>query len=171
VGPALRTEKDRLALWKAIQKGVIDVIASDHAPKAKKKDDPFFEAPYGSPQAETMFTVTYDEGVNKKRVKLLKLVQLFSENPAKIFGLYPKKGILQKGSDADLVLFDPNQKHTIQHQTQHSGAPYTLYEARRCRGMVTLTMLRGRVLVENGELKARPGEGRFLPTRIKKVRF
>jgi dihydropyrimidinase len=171
VGPALRTEKDRLALWKAIQKGIIDVIASDHAPKTKKKEDPFFEAAYGSPQSETMLTVTYDEGVNRKRIGPSKLARLFSENPAKIFGLYPQKGILQKGSDADLILLDPNQKHTIQHQTQHSGAPYTLYEGRRCRGMVTLTMLRGRVLVENGELKARPGEGRFLPTRIKKVRF
>jgi hypothetical protein len=67
IGPPLRTEKDRLALWKAIQRGLIDVVASDHAPKAKKMDDPFFEAPYGSPQSETMLTVTYDEGVNKKR--------------------------------------------------------------------------------------------------------
>ncbi len=170
VGPPLRTEKDRLALWEAIRKGIIDVVASDHAPKAKKKEDPFFEAPYGSPQSETMLTITYDEGVNKGRVKLCKLVQLFSENPAKIFGLYPKKGILQKGSDADLILFDPNQPHTMQHKTQHSGAPYTLYEGRRCRGMVTLTMQRGKILVEDGEMKGRPGEGRFLPTKIKKVK-
>ena len=116
-----------------------------------------------------MFTVTYDEGVNKRRIKLSKLVQLFSENPAKIFGLYPKKGVLQEGSDADLILLDPNQIHTIQHKTQHSGAPYTLYEGRRCRGMVTLTMQRGRVLVEDGELKAKPGEGNFLPTKFKKI--
>ena len=68
IGPPLRTEKDRLALWKAIQKGLIDVVASDHAPKAKKIEDPFFEAPYGSPQSETMLTVTYDEGVNKKKI-------------------------------------------------------------------------------------------------------
>ena len=108
IGPPLRNEKDRLALWKAIQKGIIDVVASDHAPKAKKIEDPFFEAPYGSPQSETMLTVTYDEGVNKKRIKPSKLVQLLSENPAKIFGLYPEKGTIQKGSDADLVIFDPN---------------------------------------------------------------
>jgi dihydropyrimidinase len=166
IGPPLRTEKDRLALWKAIQNGIMDVVASDHAPKAKKIDDPFFEAPYGSPQAETMLPVTYDEGINKGRIKLSKLVQLLSENPAKIFGLYPKKGVIQKGSDADLILFDPNQVHTIRHKTQHSGAPYTLYEGRRCSGMVTLTMQRGRILVENGEMKGKPGDGRFLATTI-----
>ena len=166
IGPPLRTEKDRLALWKAIRKGVVDVVASDHAPKTKKIDDPFFEAPYGSPQAETMLTVTYDEGINKGGIKPTRLVQLLSENPAKIFGLYPKKGVIQKGSDADLILFDPNQVHTILHKTQHSGAPYTLYEGRRCSGMVTLSMQRGKVLVENGEMKGRPGGGRFLATTI-----
>ena len=169
IGPPLRTEKDRLALWKAMKQGIIDVVASDHAPKAKKIEDPFFEAPYGSPQAETMLTITYDEGVNKGRIKPSKLVQLFSENPAKIFGLYPKKGAIQKGSDADLVIFDPNYVHTIQHKTQHSGAPYTLYEGRRCLGKPILTMQRGKILVEGGEMKGRPGEGKFLSTKISKI--
>src|SRR4030043_240805 len=170
IGPPLRTEKDRLALWKAIQKGLVDVVASDHAPKAKKMDDPFFESPYGSPQSETMLTVTYDEGVNRGKIKPTKLVQLFSENPAKIFGLYPKKGTIQKGADADLLIFDPNQIHTIQHQTQHSGAPYTLYEGRRCKGKPILVMQRGKILIENGEIRGRPGEGKFLSTKIKRVK-
>jgi dihydropyrimidinase len=166
IGPPLRTEADRLALWKAIQKGTVDTIASDHAPKVKKIDDAFFEAPYGSPQAETMLTITYDEGVNTGRIGVCKLARLFSENPAKIFGFYPKKGVIQKGSDADLILFDPNRVHTIQHRTQHSKAPYTLYEGRRCLGTPILSMQRGRILVENGEMKAKPGEGKFLPTKI-----
>jgi dihydropyrimidinase len=170
IGPPLRTESDRLALWKAIQKGTIDTIASDHAPKVKKVDDPFFEAAYGSPQAETMLTVTYDEGVNTGRVGVCKLAQLFSENPAKIFGFYPRKGVIQKGSDADLILFDPNRVHTIQHRTQHSKAPYTLYEDRRCLGMPIFSMQRGRILVEDGEMKAKPGEGRFLPTKINPIK-
>lgn len=170
IGPPLRTEKDRLALWEAIQRGIIDVVASDHAPKAKKSKDPFFEAPYGSPQAETMLTLTYDEGVNTGRIGLCKLVQLFSENPAKIFGLYPKKGIIQKGSDADLVLFDPNQINKIQYQTQHSKAPYTLYEDRRCLGMPIFSMQRGRILVEDGVMKAKPGDGKFISTKITKVK-
>jgi dihydropyrimidinase len=166
IGPPLRTDKDRLALWKAIQKGIIDVVGSDHAPKAKRIEDPFFEAPYGSPQAETMLTVTYDEGVNRRRVKPSHLVRLLSENPAKIFGLYPKKGTIQKGADADLVIFDPAQVHTIRHETQHTGAPYTLYEGRRCAGKPILTMQRGKILVEDGELKGKPGEGKFLATKI-----
>ncbi len=169
IGPPLRAEKDRLGLWKAIQKGVIDVVASDHAPKAKKLEDPFFEAPYGSPQSETMLTVTYDEGVNKKRIKPSKLVQLFSENPAKIFGLYPEKGTIQEGSDADLVVFDPKYAYTIKHENQHSGAPYTLYEGRKCIGKPVLTIQRGKILVEDGEMKGKPGEGRFLATKIKKI--
>jgi dihydropyrimidinase len=170
IGPPLRREKDRLALWSAIQKGIIDVVASDHAPKAKKIEDPFFEAPYGSPQAETMLTVTYAEGVGKRRMRPSRMVQLFSENPAKIFGLYPKKGALQKGSDADLVLFDPKQVHTIRHENQHSGAPYTLYEGRKCMGKPILTMQRGRIVVDNGEVKGKPGQGIFLPTKIGKVK-
>jgi dihydropyrimidinase len=170
IGPPLRTDKDRLALWKAIQKDIIDVVASDHAPKAKRIEDPFFEAPYGSPQAETMLTVTYDEGVKRGRIKPSKLVRLFSENPARIFGLYPKKGVIQKGSDADVVIFDPNHVHTIRHETQHSGAPYTVYEGRRCVGKSVLTMQRGKILVEDGETKGKPGEGRFLATKITKVK-
>src|SRR4030043_144446 len=171
IGPPLRTEKDRLALWKAIQKGLVDVVASDHAPKAKKIEDPFFESSYGSPQSETMLTVTYDEGVNKKRIKPNKLVQLFSENPAKIFGLYPKKGTIQEGSDADLVIFDPKYAYTIRQENQHSGAPYTLYERRKCLGKPILTMQRGKILVEDGEMKGKPGEGKFLATKITRVKL
>jgi len=166
IGPPLRTEKDRLALWKAIHEGIIDVIASDHAPKTKKREDPFFEAPYGSPQAETMLTVAYDEGVNRGRIKLTRLIQLFSEMPAKIFGLYPQKGVIQKGADGDLVIFDPQKIHQIRYQTQHSKAPYTLYEGRRCRGKPVLVIQRGRILIENGEMKGEPGQGEFLRTKI-----
>ncbi len=169
IGPPLRTEADRITIWQAIQRGIVDVIASDHAPKVKKKNDPFFEAPYGSPQAETMLTVTYDEGVNTGRIGVCQLARLFSENPARIFGFYPKKGLIEKGSDADLILFDPNRVHTVQHRTQHSKAPYTLYEDRRCLGMPIFSMQRGRILVEDGEMKAKPGDGRFLPTKIKQA--
>ena len=170
IGPPLRLETDRIALWKAIQSGIIDVVASDHAPKAKKIDDPFFEAAYGSAQSETMLSVTYDEGINSGWIGPCQLVRLLSENPAKIFGLYPRKGTLQMGSDADLVLFDPAQVQEIHQQNLHSGAPYTLYEGRKCLGRPVLTIQRGRILVENGEMKGTPGTGKFLPTKIKKVR-
>jgi dihydropyrimidinase len=170
IGPPLRLESDRVALWKAIQRGTIDVVASDHAPKAKKIDDPFFEAAYGSAQAETMLSVTYDEGINSGWIGPCHLVRLLSENPAKIFGLYPKKGVIDKGSDADLVLFDPAEVQEIHQKALHSGAPYTVYEGRKCLGKPVLTMQRGRVLVENGEMKGSAGTGKFLPTRIKKVK-
>ncbi len=171
VGPPLRLESDRLALWKAIQRGTIDVVASDHAAKAKKINDPFFEAAYGTAQAETMVSVTYDEGVNSGWIGPCQLVRLLSENPAKIFGLYPRKGAIEKGSDADLVLFDPAEIQEIHQKTLHSGAPYTVYEGRKCLGKPVLSMQRGRVLVENGETKGTAGIGKFLSTRIKKVKW
>jgi len=170
IGPPLRYEKDRLALWEAVIQGTIDTIASDHAPKAKKISDPFFEAPFGAPSAETILTVSYDEGVNKGRIGLCRLVQLLCENPAKIFGLFPQKGVLREGADADLVIFDPGLAHTIEHRTQHSGAPYTLYEGRKCLGKPVVTMQRGKVVFENGELKKKTGEAKFYPTKIEKVK-
>jgi dihydropyrimidinase len=170
IGPPLRTEKDRIALWEGIRNGTIDVLASDHAPKAKKIDEPFFEAAYGSPQAGTMLTVTHDEGVNMGRITMCRLVQILSENPAKIFGLYPKKGVLEKGSDADLVIFDQNRIFTIGHENQHCGVSYTLYEGRECLGSPVLCMQRGRIIVENGEVKRQPGEAEFLSTNITQAR-
>jgi dihydropyrimidinase len=170
IGPPLRFDSDRFALWKAIQRGTIDVIASDHAPKAKKIGDPFFEAAYGSAQAETLLSVAYDEGINSGWIGPCQLVRLLSENPAKIFGLFPRKGALQKGSDADLVLFDPNEVQEIRQMMLHSGAPYTVYEGRKCLGKPVLTMQRGKIVVENGEMKGSPGIGKFFPTKIKKIK-
>ena len=170
VGPPLRTDKDRLALWKAIGAGTIDVIASDHAPKAKKEEDPFFEAPFGSPQAETMLTVSYDEGVNTGRIGPCKLVQVLCENPAKIFGLYPMKGTIRQGSDADIVLYDPCQVLKIEGKSQHSAVKYTLYEGRKCLGKPVFSMQRGKILIDGGEMKVKPGSGTFLPTKITKIK-
>jgi dihydropyrimidinase len=171
IGPPLRYETDRMALWDAVQKGTIDTIASDHAPKAKKTTDSFFEAPFGAPSAGTLLTVTYDEGVNTGRIGACKLVQLLCENPAKIFGLFPRKGILQEGADADLVVFDPVLAHTIEQRTQHSGAPYTLYEGRKCLGKPVFIMQRGKTVVDKGEMKVKPGEAKFYPTQIEKVKL
>ena len=171
IGPPLRYERDRMALWEAVQNGTIDTIASDHAPKAKKITDSFFEAPFGAPSAETLLTVTYDEGVNTGRIGICKLVQLLCENPAKIFGLFPRKGILQEGADADVVVFDPVLAHAIEKSNQHSGAPYTLYEGRKCLGYPVFIMQRGQTVVENGEMKKKPGEARFYPTKIEKVKL
>lgn len=168
IGPPLRTESDNDALWEAIQEGVIDVIASDHAPKDKKADDEFFEAPFGSPSSETLLTVSHDEGVGRGKIDICCLVRVLSENPARIFGLFPKKGAIREGSDADLVLFDPSLGHVISHKTQHSNAPYTLYEGRSCLGAAILTMQRGRKILEGDHLRIKPGGARFLPISISK---
>lgn len=166
IGPPLRTRRDNEALWKAIQGGIIDVIASDHAPKGKKVDDDFFDAPFGSPSSETLLTVSHDEGVNRGQIDLCCLVRVLAENPARIFGLFPRKGAIQEGSDADLVLFDPSFEHVVSQETQHSKAPYTLYEGRSCLGAPILSMQRGRVILEGNQLQIKPGTARFLPISI-----
>ncbi len=164
IGPPLRTADDRLALWHGLASGTLDTIASDHAAKAKTRDDDFFDAPFGSPQVETMLALSYDGGVNGGWLSLPRLVQVLCENPARVVGLYPRKGTLAEGADADLVLFDPNESWTIGHANQHSQASYTAYEGRTVLGRPVLTMGRGEILVEDGRLVAAPGRAEFLPT-------
>jgi len=164
IGPPLRTVEDHHALWEGLADCTLDTVGSDHAPKDKHLDDDFFDAAYGSPQIETMLPLLHHEGVNKGRITLPRLAQITSENPARIFGLYPQKGCIAVGSDADLVIYDPRRPHTISHSNQHSHAKYTLYEGREILGMPVITMQRGRVIVDHGELKAQPGAGRFLAT-------
>ena len=170
VGPPLREEKDVEEMWKAVKEGLIDVIASDAAGYTVKGKEPIwgdiFKAASGLPGMETMFTVVYDEGVNKGKITLPQLVKLTCENPAKIFGLYPKKGTLKEGSDADVVLFDPTLSHTIQAKNQHLKADYSMYEWRQCLEAPVLVMQRGKVLIENGQLKAEPGQGKYLPGKM-----
>jgi len=161
IGPPLRTPEDNEALWRGLANGAIDVVASDHAPKTKKPDEDFFAAAYGSPQAETLLAVTYDGGVNRNRITLPRLVQVLAENPAQIFGLYPRKGNLAKGADADIVIFDATARHTLTGKTQHTKAGYTLFEGRDCLGKPILTLQRGRVVLDRDKLIARPGEGKY----------
>ena len=165
IGPPLRAESDRVALWHALADGTIDTIASDHAAKAKVREDDFFEAPYGSPQVETMLPLAFHGGVNGGWLSLSRLAQVMCENPARIFGLYPQKGVIQPGSDADLVLFDPMSKVQIAHASQHSNASYTAYEGLEILGEPVMSIQRGDILLENGTLHARSGRGRYLRTR------
>ena len=127
-------------------------------------DDDFFDAPYGTPQIETMLTIMYDEGVNGGWITLPRLVEVMSENPARTFGLYPQKGALQEGSDADVVLFDPTCRHTLQAANLHSNTGFTLFEGREVVGKPVLTMQRGRVVMADGKILGQAGQGRFLRT-------
>lgn len=162
IGPPLRSAHDRDAMWQGLAEGTITTIGSDHAPK--EKADNFFDSQYGAPQIETMLPVCFDLAVNRGKLPLPQLIAAMSETPAKTFGLYPRKGALQVGSDADLVIFDPNRTWTISNANQHSKAGFTLYEGRTVTGAVELTMQRGRILVENGELRAQKDRAQFLKT-------
>lgn len=164
IGPPLRYKRDNDALWQGLREGVITTIGSDHAPKAKKIDDNFFDAAYGAPQIETMLPMCFHVGVNGGRITLPQLIAAMSETPAKTYGLYPQKGALRVGSDADLVIFDPTRQWTITASSQHSKAGFTLYEGKTVTGAVELTMQRGRVLIENGELCAEKRSAQFLKT-------
>jgi dihydropyrimidinase len=167
VAPPLRTQKDVEEMWKAVQTRLIDVLGSDAcgykaAAKAPHGDD-IFKAPYGIPGLDTMFSVAYDEGVNKGRITLPRLVELTCENPARIFGLYPKKGVLKEGSDADVVIFDPALSHTIRAEDLPLNCDYGMYEGRECLGAPNLVIQRGNILMEDGHLRAEPGQGRHVP--------
>jgi dihydroorotase-like cyclic amidohydrolase len=109
------------------------------------------------------------DGVARGLLSIERMVRVLCENPARIFGLFPQKGTLRPGSDADLVVFDPSVSTRIEHRTQHSRASYTAYEGRSVTGAPVVVMQRGDVLVERGELRAKPGRARFLATRAGRV--
>jgi dihydropyrimidinase len=166
VGPPLRTDGDREALWNALSTGALSVVASDHAPRLRDRmgtdiDDVFAE-PYGAPGTETMLPVIFDEWVVRRGGDLTVLADVLSTNPARIYGLYPKKGVIDLGSDADFVVVDPKRKEVIRTEAQHTTATYSLYEGREVTGWPVLSTVRGRVVLDDGELKQDPGFGRYI---------
>lgn len=167
--PPLRKMDDIDALWQCVKDDKIDVIGSDFAGNTSAKKEPHFgnvfSAPSGIPGQETMFTVTYDEGYNRRGVSLCKLVELCAEKPAEIFGLAPRKGFLQKGADADVLIFDPTKEHTVRTENLVTNCDYTMYEGRKILGTPELVMQRGEVLLENGEIKATKGRAQFLEAK------
>ena len=163
IGPPIRTAVEQAALWDALRDGVLDTVASDHAPKKKDVNGNFLEQGFGSPQIETLLPVTYD-GVNRGRLSVVRLVQVLAENPARIFGLYPRKGTIAVGSDADIVVFDPNHEFTIRAENQHSHVGYTLYEGQTVLGWPEMSFQRGHRVLRQGEIVAGAGCGQFLPT-------
>lgn len=166
IAPPLRTREDNEALWTGLARGWIPVVATDHASypldaKEIGKQD-IFQAPFGAPGVETLVPLVWSEGVVRRGLSPSWMAKVLSENPAKIFQIYPKKGALQVGSDADLVVIDPDKHVVLQAKNLHQTAGYTLFEGREVRGWPVLTMVRGRVLLKDGELKQGPGFGEFL---------
>jgi dihydropyrimidinase len=170
--PPPRPKENQEVLWTAVTNDVLSVISTDHCAflwdgqKTLGKDD-FSKIPNGGPGLENRLLMIHEFGVRSGRISLNRMVELLSTNPAKYFGLYPRKGTIAVGSDADIVVFDPEKRVTISAATHHSKTDYNLFEGTEVTGAPELVLLRGRVLVENDELVAQPGIGEF----VRRARF
>src|SRR6267154_4423742 len=165
--PPVRDASNHDVLWNAVRSDALSVISTDHCAflfdgqKTLGKDD-FSKIPNGGPGLENRLQMIHEFGVRSGRISLNRMVELLATNPAKLFGLYPRKGTVAVGSDADLVVFDPEKRVTISAKTHHSKSDYNLYEGTTVTGSPDVVLLRGRVLVENDELVASPGIGQFV---------
>src|SRR5205823_3553813 len=154
-------------LWNAVRTDTLSAISTDHCAflwdgqKTLGKDD-FSKIPNGGPGLENRLQMIHQFGVRDGRITLNRMVELLATNPAKLFGLYPRKGTLAVGSDADIVVFDPEKHVTITAAGQHSKVDYNLYEGTEVTGSPEVVLLRGNVLVEGDELVAQPGIGQFV---------
>ena len=163
--PPLRGNADREALWKAIEQEKVQIIATDHCAftlEQKLQSDDCRTVLPGIPGSEEMLSLIHTAGVNAGRIDIRRLVSLLSESPAKYFGMYPRKGSLMPGTDADIVLFDPNREYVIENGNRHTAAGYSPYDGFQCTGTPVLTMLRGRVIMRDGEFTGSRGFGSFV---------
>jgi dihydropyrimidinase len=163
--PPPRERGHQLHLWRALATGVLSVVSSDHTPyllRDKTAGADFASIPQGAPGIEDRLLMLHDAGVRAGRISMSRLVELLSTNPARLFGLYPRKGTIAPGSDADLVVFDPNRKRRLSAQSHHSRVDYNLYEGREVTGAPEIVIARGRVVVDKGEPVEAPGAGRFV---------
>jgi dihydropyrimidinase len=165
--PPPRAKENQDRLWEAVMNDVLSVVSTDHCAflwdgqKSLGKDD-FSKIPNGGPGLENRLQMIHEFGVREGRISLNRMIELLSTNPAKHFGLYPRKGTIAVGSDADIVVFDPDKKVTISASTHHSKCDYNLYEGTEVTGSPEVVLLRGSVLVEGDELVAEPGIGQFV---------
>jgi dihydropyrimidinase len=171
MSPPLRKEEDCEALWKGIAENQIQVIGTDHCPFDFNNDkqlgkDNFTLCPNGAPGVEERVRVIFSEGVMKNRITINKFVEVMCTNPAKIFGLYPKKGILQPGSDGDIVIINPTEKEILTKSTMHSAVDYTTYEGMEVQGKIDMVMQRGEWLVKDNVFIGKKGQGEFLKRNL-----
>ena len=155
--PPFRRKTDNEFLWQALEQNMIDVAGTDHCPFTRDQKEmgerQFHLTPNGIAGVETLFPILYSEGVQKKRLSLRRLVSLISEEPARLFGLFPQKGILRKGSDADIVLFNPEGKRSIRAKDLHSATDWSPYEGLETSGKIVAVMLRGEWLIKKSRLQ------------------
>ena len=163
--PPARPEKHVKYLWKSIKNNFIQTIGSDHAPHSKDEKEQglkdISKAPGGAPGTEHMVSLMYTQ-VNEGKLSLNKLVKLMSENPAKIYGLYPRKGSLIPGTDADITVINPEKEETIKSENMYSNQKYTPFEGHKIKGKPEMTIVRGKIVMENQEIKQKPGHGQYI---------
>ena len=166
MSPPLREKKDQATLWAGLNQGLVQVVGTDHCPfmweqKLLGKDD-FSKIPNGHPAVEHRMELLFSEGVGQGKISLQKFVEVTSTNAAKIFGMFPQKGTISIGADADLVIIDPQRKHVISADTHHMNCDYSAYEGWELTGKIETVLLRGQVAVAEGETKVAKGYGRFI---------
>jgi allantoinase len=165
MNPPLRTREDRAALWSGLLRGMIDITVSDHAPcPIEKKEagrEDIREAWSGVDGVQMILRVLLSEGVNKGRLSYARLLRVASRNPARIFGLYPKKGTLRIGSDADFVIIDPHREEKITADMMFSKCGWSLYEGMTMKGVPVMTFVRGTQVFGDGKILTRPGSSKF----------
>ncbi|MCL5957716.1 MAG: amidohydrolase family protein, partial [Chloroflexi bacterium] len=165
VNPPLRDREDNEALWEGLRSGVISCVGTDHAECATKHKQEFWSAIVGFSGVQTLLPVMLSEGVNKGRITLEKLVEVTSYNNARTFGLLPKKGTLDVGADADLVIVDLDKKATLSARDLYHLSDFCVYEGMEVKGGPVLTMVRGQVVMEDGEIVRKNPMGQFLPIK------
>jgi dihydropyrimidinase len=168
--PPLREKWNQEKLWQGLAKDTLQVVSTDHCPFCFKEQkelgrDDFTKIPNGGPGIENRMSLVFSGGVNGGRFSVNRFVQLVSTAPAKLFGLYPRKGTIAVGSDADIVVFDPNEEMVISAATHHMRVDYSMFEGLRVKGVAKVVLSRGRVIIEHGEFKGRAGSGEFIKRR------
>lgn len=165
--PPLREKHNQSELWKGLKMDDLQVISTDHCPFCMKEQkelgkDSFALIPNGAPGVENRMSLIYNGGVVENRISLNRFVELTSTAAAKMFGLFPKKGTIAVGSDADIVIFDPEKEHTFGVENEHMNVDYSSYEGWKVKGKVETVLSRGRVVIENGKHTGKQGDGQFL---------
>lgn len=172
MAPPLRKKEDNEALWTAVQDNTVDVIATDHCPfhHSQKLEgmNAFNKAPGGVAGVEERVRLIFTHGVSTNKISENQFVKLLCENPARIFGMYPKKGTLAIGGDADIMIIDPNEKDTLSKQNLHSVCDYSIFEGFEVSCKIPYVLLRGKVLVKDGKFLGEKGYGKFIKRIPKK---
>lgn len=167
--PQIKKKHDQERLWKGLKDGEVGILATDTCTFTKKQKDmwegDFTKIPYGLPGMETLVPAIYTSAVGKKKISLNRFVALTSTNPAKLFGLYPKKGTIAEGSDADIVIFNPDKKLTVDYKKLSTNCDWSPYQGMKLTGYPEVTISRGEVVAKDGKFVGKVGRGKFVPRK------